>query len=79
MSKKQINKKKISVKLTHGETAIVLGYDTFLHIAETYDYLASQEEKNEHRDAYYEIADSIRYQAGENYFQQSEDEEDYAW
>lgn len=80
MSKKQVNKKKVSIKLIPGETAVVLGYDTFMHIAQTYDYLAGQEEESEHRDAYYEIADAIRYQSAENYFDGgSGDEDEYEW
>lgn len=77
MTKKQISKKKVSLKLTHGETAVVLDFDTFMHIAETYDFLATQESA-EYKDWYYGIADIIRYQAGANCFQEDEDEE-YEW
>jgi hypothetical protein len=79
MSKKQINKKKVSIKLVPGETAVVLGYDTFMHIAQTYDYLASQEEQSEHRDVYYEIADAIRYQSADNYFENGIGDDEYEW
>jgi len=73
MSKKQNNKKKLSLKLIHGETAIVLDYDTAMHVAETYDYLANQQQ-DEYSDSFRAIADNIRSQAYENYFDSSEDQ-----
>jgi hypothetical protein len=72
MSKKQNNKKKLSVKLLHGQTAIVVDYDTALHIAETYDYLATQQE-DEYSDSFRAVADMVRNQAYENYFDNSEE------
>jgi len=73
MSKKQNNKKKLNVKLIHGQTVIVLDYDTALHIAETYDYLAN-EQQDEYSDSFRAIADTVRSQAYENYFDSSEDQ-----
>ena len=72
MSKKQMNKKKISLKLMQGETAVVLSYDTFIHICDTYDILASEQENLDYAAAYREIADSIRFQSAENYFSESD-------
>ena len=77
MSKKQNNKKKISLKLTVGETAVVLSYDIAMHIAETYDYLAN-EHNDEYSDWYRQSADMIRSQAMENYFD-SEDDDYEEW
>jgi len=74
MPKKQNNKKKLSVKLVHGETAIVVDYETAMHIAETYDYLANQQ-NDEYSDSFRQVADLVRSQAYENYFNASE--EDY--
>lgn len=79
MSKKQAHRKKVNVKLLSGETAVVLGYEVFMHIAQTYDYLATAEGNSEHQDVYYEIADAIRFQAGENYFEDSSDQDEYEW
>jgi hypothetical protein len=73
MTKKQMNKKKISLKLITGQTAIVLDYDVAMHIAETYDYLAT-EHKDEYSESFRAIADHIRYEANENYFNDSGDE-----
>lgn len=73
MSKKNNNKKKLNIKLTHGETAIVIDYETALHIAETYDYLAN-EHQDEYSDSFRAIADTVRAQAYENYFDSSKDE-----
>lgn len=73
MSKKQMNKKKLNVKIIEGETAVVLNYDVFLHIAESYDYFASEETDLETAKWYREIADSIRYQSGVNHFETNSD------
>ncbi len=73
MTKKQMNKKKISLKLITGQTAIVLDHEVAMHIAETYDYLAT-EHKDEYSESFRAIADHIRYEANENYFNDSGDE-----
>lgn len=77
MPKKQNNKKKISLKLTLGETAIVLDYETAMHIAETYDYLANQQ-NDDYSDWFRQVADIIRAQSVENYFD-SEDDDYEEW
>ena len=77
MPKKQNNKKKISLKLTVGETAVVLNYDVAMHIAETYDYLAN-EQGDQYSDWYRQVADMMRSQAMENYFD-SEDDDYEEW
>lgn len=74
MSKKYNNKKKINVKLVPGETVIVIDYETAMHIAETYDYLAN-ENQDEYSDSFRAVADLVRSQAFENYVSNSE--EDY--
>jgi hypothetical protein len=73
MSKKQNNKKKLSVKLSIGDTAIVIDYETAMHIAETYDYLANENE-NEHAESFRRVADTVRMQAIENYFDSTDDD-----
>lgn len=73
MTRKQMSKKKISVKLNVGETAIVVNHELAMHIAETYDYLAT-EHQDEHSDSFREIADHIRFQANENHYNESDTE-----
>ena len=51
MGKKLSNKKKINLRLSVGDTAIVITYDLAMHIAETYDYLAT-EHQDEHSDSF---------------------------
>jgi hypothetical protein len=77
MSKKQINKKKLNLKLVIGESAVVLNYETFLHIAETYDYLGSLESEQDAQIWYRDVADAIRYQAGFNHFLNDEEYEEW--
>lgn len=77
MSKKQINKKKLNLKLIIGESAVVLNYETFLHIAETYDYLGSLESEHDAQVWYREVADAIRYQAELNHFLNDEEYEEW--
>ena len=72
-NRKKMSKKKISVKLNVGETAIVINHELAMHIAETYDYLAT-EHQDEHSDSFREIADHIRFQANENHYDESDDE-----
>lgn len=75
MGKKLSNKKKISLKLSVGDTAIVLTHELAMHIAETYDYLAT-EHQDEHSDSFREIADNVRFQANENHYDELNDEYD---
>lgn len=77
MSKKQMNKKKINVKLNLGETTVVLHYDSFMHIAETYDFFASEQTDNEFAQWYRDIADIIRFQAAENCFYSQEEYDEW--
>lgn len=77
MSKKQMSKKKLTVKVMAGETAIVMSNDVALHIAESYDFFANSSEKEEAQ-WYRDVADMIRYQALENYFEPgSNDDEEW--
>lgn len=67
MSKKQMNKKKVTVKLTTGQSVLVLDYESLMHIAESYDFLG-QEKNDEYSQWYFDLADEIRRQTLENYF-----------
>ena len=77
MSKKQFNRKKISLRLQVEETALVLPYDIAMHIAETYDFV-SMDAESEYVDYYKEVADMVRLQANENHYQ-VENDEDEEW
>lgn len=79
MSKKQMNKKKVNVKLVSGQSVIVLDYDTLMHIAESYDFLG-REKNDEYSQWYFDVADEVRRQTLDNYFGESDGyEEDYEW
>lgn len=78
MSKKQYNKKKVNLKLIAGQSAIVLDYDTLMHIAESYDFLG-REKNDEWSQWYFDVADEIRRQTLENYFDASGEDEEYEW
>lgn len=70
--KKQVSKKKISVKLLPGQSIVVMDYDSLMYLANTCDFLASDQDNLEDAQAWRSIADEIRFQANENVF--SEDE-----
>lgn len=72
-----MNKKKLNLKVTVGESAVILNYETFLHIAETYDYLASLESDIDSQNWYREVADVIRYQNESNHFMNDDEYEDW--
>lgn len=76
MSKKQLNKKKVNVKLIAGHSILVLDYDTLMHIAETYDFLG-REKNDEYSQWYFDLADEIRKQTLENYFDTNDQYEEW--
>ena len=69
---KGIKKKHIS-KLMPGQVCIVVDYAIAMHIAETYDYLAN-ERNDEHSQSFFDIADDIKQQAIETYYDVQQDE-----
>lgn len=69
---KGLKKKHIS-KLLPGQVCIVLDYAIAMHISETYDYLAT-DVGAEHEQAYRDIADDVRLQSMETYYDIQEDE-----
>ena len=76
MTKKQMSKKKITLKIVPGETAVVMNYDVAMHIAESYDFFAHDADA-ETAQWYRDVADMIRYQAMENYFEDGNNEEEW--
>jgi hypothetical protein len=77
MSKKQLNRKKLNIKLVPGETAVAMSYDIFMHIAATYDFLSTEQDNESDAQAFRDIADSIRYQSEENNFLSDDEYEDW--
>lgn len=69
------NKKKYVVKLNPGDSVIVLNYETLMYLAETCDLLATDQETHENAQAWRNIADEIRLQSEENYYEPTEEEE----
>jgi hypothetical protein len=72
-----MNKKKLNIKVMQNETAVVLNYDVFMHIAESYDYFASEEVDLDVAQWYRDIADSIRYQSGLNHFENESNDDEW--
>lgn len=77
MSKKYSNKKKVNVKVVNGQTVVVLPWEWFMHIAETYDYLATERADPEDMQWYHELADTIRFQSDENLFSNIEEYDEW--
>lgn len=69
-------KKKYIAKLVPGQVCIVLDYDTAMHIAESYDYFATQQD-DEYSDSFRRIADDIRIQSQETYYSMDENYEEW--
>lgn len=69
---KGIKKKHIS-KLMPGQVCIVVDYALAMHIAETYDYLAN-DANEEYSQSFRDIADDIRVQSAETYYDVEGDE-----
>lgn len=67
-------KKKHIVKLHQGECAVVMSYDTFMYLAQTCDIMASQQEDDTDAQSWRSIADEIRYQADETYFEEQQED-----
>jgi hypothetical protein len=71
----KIKKKHVS-KLLPGQVAIVLDYAIAMHVAETYDFLAVQND-DEHSDSYRSIADDIRVQSMDSYYSSEDQYEEW--
>jgi hypothetical protein len=69
---KGIKKKHVS-KLMPGQVCIVVDYALAMHIAETYDYLAN-DANEEYSQSFRDIADDIRVQSAETYYDVEGDE-----
>jgi hypothetical protein len=68
-------KKKHIAKLLPGQVCLVFDSDIALHIAETYDFV-SMDAEEEYIQYYKDVADSIRLQVQETYYDGGEGEYD---
>ena len=68
-------KKKHVAKLMPGEVCLVLDYQTAMHIAESYDFFAAQKE-DEYSQSFRDVADNIRFQSQETYYDLDDSEYD---
>jgi len=69
------SKKKHTVKLNPGDSVVVFPRDTLLYLAETFDLLSVDQENQADAEAWRTIADEIRFQTEENFYQPIEEEE----
>jgi hypothetical protein len=79
MTKKQNQKKKISLKLTAGEAAFVAKIETLNHIAATYASLGNECESEKDKVEYYGIANSIYEWSAKTYFSTEDGYDDEEW
>lgn len=71
-------KKKHVAKLLPGESVLVVDYSILMHLAETCDIIAMDQESESDADAWRGLADEIRFQSEQNlYVADSEPEEDW--
>lgn len=68
MTRKQNQKKKISLKISSGEAAFVAKIETFNHIASTYISIANDSKSEEEKLRYYDIVNSIYEWSAKTYF-----------
>ena len=68
-------KKKHIAKLLPGESVVVMRYDTLMYLAQTCDLLAADQLSEEDAQAWRDLADDIRIQCNENYYDGSAEEE----
>lgn len=71
MTKKQVDRKKVSIKLDPGESFVVLDHDTLMHLAYSCDLFADQQIEQEDMSAWRDLADIIRGQCQSNYYASS--------
>lgn len=79
MSKKQNQKKKISLKISSGEAAFVAKLETLNHIASTYTTIANESKSEKDKLEYYDIANSIYEWSAKTYFNAEDGYDDEEW
>ena len=79
MTKKNNQKKKISLKINAGEAAFIAKRDTLNHIAMTYSALAKDAKSEQDKLEYYDIANSIYEWSAKTYFSPEDGYDDEEW
>lgn len=79
MSKKQNQKKKVTVKITPGQAIFVADLDVMHHIAETYSDLAKGFDNETDKQACYEVSNMIYEWSEKTYFNPESDYSDEEW
>jgi hypothetical protein len=79
MSKKQNQKKKITVKVLPGQAIYVADVDTLKHISETYLYLAQSFENENDRQSCIDVSGAIEEWIEKTQYDASEGFEDEEW
>ena len=79
MTKKQNQKKKISLKINAGEAACVAKLETLNHMASTYFSFANESNSEQDKITYYGIATSIQEWSQKTYFSTEDGYEDEEW
>jgi len=76
MIKKRLSKvkRKQIIKVSPGESVLIMPYDTLMYLAETCDILARDQPTATDSIVWMDIADQIRYQSAENYYEVEEEE-----
>jgi hypothetical protein len=78
MSKKQVLRKKVSTKLSPGQSFVVMDYENLLHLAGICDWFSSEQDDAQDAKAWRDYADDIRSQASANlYISSPEDGEEW--
>jgi hypothetical protein len=68
MTKKQVLRKKATVKLNPGESFVVMSQENLLHLAGVCDWFSSEQLEAEDAKAWRDFADDIRSQALSNLY-----------
>jgi hypothetical protein len=79
MTKKNNQKKKISLKVNAGEAVFIAKLDTLNHIAMTYAALANDTKSEQDKLEYYGIVNSIYEWSAKTYFNPEDGYEDEEW
>ncbi len=79
MSKKQNQKKKVTVKVLPGQAVFVADISVLHHIAETYNDFASSFSDPKDKQAWYDVASAIYEWSEQTYFNPDSDYSDEEW
>lgn len=77
MSKKQTNKKKVTVKLTPGQAVYVADIDKLQHIMDLYASMADQCPDPTEKQAWMNIVEELQLSISETYFNPEDEDEEW--